>query len=75
MMFTEFDFIERFKLAKDHGFGAIEIQFPYEFPAEDLLEAKEINNLEISVINLDVGDLLTGGPGIAAVPGREDLFK
>ena len=75
MMFKEFDFIERFKLAKDHGFGAIEIQFPYEFLAEDLLAAKENNNLEISVINLGVGDLLDGGPGIAAVPGREDLFK
>ncbi len=75
MMFKEFEFLERFRISKDCGFKAIEIQFPYEFLVEEILAAKENNNLEISVINLGVGDLLNGGPGIAAVPGREDLFK
>ena len=75
MMFKEFEFLERFRISKDCGFKAIEIQFPYEFLVEEILAAKENNNLEISVINLGVGDLLHGGPGIAAVPGREDLFK
>jgi hydroxypyruvate isomerase len=75
MMFKEFEFLERFRISKDCGFNAVEIQFPYEFLVEEILAAKENNNLEISVINLGVGDLINGGPGIAAVPGREDLFK
>lgn len=75
MLFREYDFLERFEAAKDSGFGAVEIQFPYEFLARDLLAEKENSGLEISVFNIGVGDLLTGGPGIAAIPGREDLFK
>ena len=75
LLFKESDFLERFKLAKDHGFGAIEVQFPYDVLPEDILAAKENNDMEISVINIGVGDLQDGGPGIAAVPGREDLFK
>ena len=75
MLFTEYEFLERFDAAKDSGFGAVEIQFPYEFLPRDLLAEKENSGLEISVFNIGVGDLLTGGPGIAAIPGREDLFK
>ena len=40
-MFTEYDFLDRFKVAKKHGFSAVEIQFPYEFPLTKVLAAKE----------------------------------
>ena len=75
MLFKEFDFFERFEAARDCGFEAIEIQFPYDFSVSDLQAAKDDTGLEISVINIGVGDLLSGGPGIAAVPGCEDRFK
>jgi hydroxypyruvate isomerase len=75
MMFLEHDFLDRFQAAKDAGFGAIEIQFPYDISPEDLLAAKESAGVEIAVINIGAGDLTTGGPGIAAMPGREDQFK
>ena len=75
MMFKEYDFLARFKVAKDCGFGAVEIQFPYDVSPHDLLAVKENTGVEISVINVGVGDLLNGGPGIAAIPGREDHFK
>jgi hydroxypyruvate isomerase len=75
MMFKEFEFLERFQAAKNSGFGAIEIQFPYNFSPEELLKRKEMSGVEISVMNIDVGDLISGGPGIAAVPGRKDQFK
>jgi hydroxypyruvate isomerase len=75
MLFKEYDFLARFEAARDSGFGAVEIQFPYNFLASDLLTVKENTGMEISVINIGVGDLLSGGPGIAAVPGREDLFR
>ena len=75
MMFMEHDILDRFQAAKDAGFGAIEVQFPYDIEPEDLLAAKESADVEISVINVGAGDLTSGGPGLAAMPGREDQFK
>jgi len=75
MMFMEHNFLDRFQAAKDAGFGAIEVQFPYDIEPKDLLAAKESAGVEIAVINIPAGDLTSGGPGIAAMPGREDQFK
>ena len=74
-MFTEHYFLDRFRIAKKYGFSAVEIQFPYEFPLTRVLAAKESAGVEIILINIGAGDLTTGGPGIAAYPGREDQFK
>ncbi len=75
MLFQEHDFLDRFQAAKDAGFGAIEVQFPYDIEPKDLLAAKENAGVEITVINIDAGDLTSGGPGLAAMPGRQDQFK
>lgn len=75
MMFTEHDLLDRFAAAAAAGFGAAEIQFPYNIAPADLRAAKEDAGLEIAVINISAGDLATGGPGLAAMPGREDEFK
>ena len=75
MLFLEHKFLDRFQAAKDAGFGAIEVQFPYDIEPADLLAAKENANVEIAVINIGAGDLTSGGPGLAAMPGREDQFK
>ncbi len=75
MMFLEYDLLDRFQAAQNAGFGAIEIQFPYDTSVADLLIAKEDAGVDITVLNIGVGDLISGGPGIAAVPGREDHFK
>ena len=75
MLFQEHDFLDRFQAAKDAGFGAIEVQFPYDIEPKDLLAAKENAGVEIAVINIDAGDLTSGGPGLAAMPGRQDQFK
>ena len=75
MMFREYKFLDRSEKAKSYGFDGIEIQFPYKFSINDLNTAKTNNGLEISVLNIDAGDLVDGGPGIAAIPDREDQFK
>ncbi|MEE2760915.1 MAG: TIM barrel protein [Pseudomonadota bacterium] len=75
MMFTERDFLARFAAAHAAGFGAVEIQFPYHTPPADLFAAKDDNGLTIPVFNFPAGDLDSGGPGLAAMPGREDDFK
>jgi hydroxypyruvate isomerase len=74
MLFRERPLLERFAASAEAGFEAIEIQFPYSEDVADLAAAKDACGLEVAVFNLPVGDLLTGGPGLAAMPGREAEF-
>ena len=46
----------------------MEIQFPYEVPAIRLKDQLERAGLPLVLINLPAGDLMQGGPGLAAVP-------
>jgi len=75
MLFKELDVVERFAAARRSGFGAVEIGFPYDTPLADLRAAKDAQGLDMTVLNVPAGDLMTGGPGLAAMPGREDQFK
>lgn len=74
-LFGEFDPLDRVAAAADCGFGAFEVQFPYDIPIESWVRAKKHAGIAVSVINLPVGDLMEGGPGLAAVPGREGQFR
>jgi len=74
-LFTEYDPLDRVAAAADNGFGAFEVQFPYDLPIESWVRAKEKAGIAVSVINLPAGDLMEGGPGLAAVPGREGQFR
>ena len=75
MLFAERGWLDRPAAAAAAGFGAVEIQFPYDRPAEDWRRAIEAVGLAVSVVNLPVGDMLSGGPGLAATPGREADFR
>lgn len=75
MMFTEHDWLERPAAAAAAGFGAIEIQFPYDHPENQWRAAIEEASLAVSVMNIPVGDMLDGGPGLAAMPGRQLEFR
>jgi hydroxypyruvate isomerase len=75
MLFNELGVVERFAAAKAAGFDAIEYGFPYETPLPTLRAAKDAHGLDMTVLNVPAGDLLKGGPGLAAMPGREDEFK
>jgi hydroxypyruvate isomerase len=75
MMFTEYPVLDRFQAASDAGFPAIEIQFPYDIPLDDFAAARTRAGVEIAVFNVAAGDLMTGGAGLAAIPGREAAFR
>ncbi|TVP88996.1 MAG: hydroxypyruvate isomerase [Pseudomonadaceae bacterium] len=74
MLFTEAKLAERVSLARAAGFSGVEIQFPYALPATDLAAVLQANALPLVLINVPAADLLEGGPGLAAVPGREADF-
>ncbi len=75
MLFTEVPLIERFALARQHGFDAIEIQFPYELTPEQIQTELHQHQLKLVLINVPAGDLMQGGDGLAGVPSREQAFR
>lgn len=74
-LFTELPFLERFEAAKDAGFDGVEVLFPYDVNAQDIVNALVRHDLQMVLINCPPPNY-TGGPqGFAAVPGLEDRFK
>ncbi len=74
-LFTEAPFLDRFALAKQHGFEAVEYPFPYEHPAEELAARLSEHGLVQALINLPAGDWANGERGIACDPARTDEFR
>lgn len=74
MLFTELPLLERVQAAAAAGFDGVEIQFPYAVPAIALKEALQRAGMPLVLINLPAGDLMSGGPGLAAVPARQAEF-
>jgi hydroxypyruvate isomerase len=75
VLFTEVELINRFKAAKQAGFEAVEIQFPYSLNAETLKNILEEQQLKLVLFNVDADDLLKGGEGLACVPEKQDQFR
>lgn len=75
MLFKEVELIDRFKMAKEAGFNAVEIQFPYSLSPEQIQQALNEHSLKLVLFNVDADDLLQGGEGLAAVPEKQAQFK
>ena len=75
LLFTEVELIDRFKTARQHGFDAVEIQFPYALSAETLKTALEHQQLQLVLFNVAADDLLQGGEGLACVPEKQAQFR
>ncbi len=74
MLFTEYSLLDRFEAARNCGFSAVEIQFPYGESATDLSKRKRDSDLSVALINCPAGDLMSGGFGLASHPQRRDEF-
>jgi hydroxypyruvate isomerase len=75
LLFTELPLFRRFQAARQQGFDAVEIQFPYELSAEQILGYLQENDLKLVLFNVDADTLLQGGEGLAAVPEKQVQFK
>lgn len=74
-LFTEVPFLERFTLAGQAGFKAVECQFPYEAKISDIVSALDANDLKMVLLNIPPGDWNAGERGIGALPGRRVEFR
>lgn len=75
MMFRELPLLARFGAARAAGFTGVEIQFIDEGDPAAMARAARDAGVEVVLINADMGDLRTGGPGLSGVPGREADFR
>ncbi len=74
-LFTELPFLERFMAAKEAGFDAVEVLFPYDVNAQDIVAELARHELQMALINCPPPNY-TGGPqGFAAIPGLEERFR
>ncbi|MFC3681079.1 hydroxypyruvate isomerase family protein [Bacterioplanoides pacificum] len=71
LLYPELPFLQRFAAARADGFRAVEIQFPYDTPIADIRRALDDHGLRCVLINVPAGDLMLGGEGLAAVPGKQ----
>lgn len=67
--------LERYSLAKQSGFRAVECAFLYSHPVEDVVQAKKSSGLQQVLINVNPGDLSQGELGFAALPHKQEEFK
>ncbi len=75
MMFTEVDFLDRFKAAADAGFKGVEYLFPYDYPVAQIKGRLDANGLTQVLHNLPAGDWGAGERGIACHPDRVEEFR
>src|ERR1700734_1350278 len=75
LMFTEWPFLDRFAAAAEHGFQAVEVQFPYEYSAETIARRLEDAGLTLALLNAPPGDYAAGDRGLAALPDRFPEFR
>jgi len=75
MMFTEWPFLDRFGVAADLGFTAVEFLFPYDHPREAIADRLNRHGLTLALFNFPPGDWAAGERGLAALPGREDELR
>jgi len=75
VLFTELPFLDRVAAAARAGFTAVECQFPYVVPANDLKARLDAHGLQQVLINMPAGDWAAGDRGIACDPARRGEFE
>lgn len=75
MMFTEWDFLDRFAAAADNGFTAVEFLFPYAHSPDEIASRLDAAGLVPALFNLPPGDWDKGERGLACRPDRAADFR
>ena len=75
LLFNEVAFLDRFALAAQAGFEAVEFLFPYAYAAQDIRAQLDAHGLRLVLHNMPPGDWDGGDRGIACHPNRVDEFR
>jgi hydroxypyruvate isomerase len=75
MLFTEVPFLDRFGLAAQAGFQAVEFLFPYDYASAAIRARLDEHRLQLVLHNLPAGQWAAGERGIACHPSRVAEFR
>jgi hydroxypyruvate isomerase len=75
LMFNEWPLLDRFAAARDAGFEAVEVQFPYAEKPDAIARRLADTGLELVLINTPRGAPELGGRGVAAIPAAAAEFR
>ena len=75
MTVRDVPFLDRFQLAADLGFGAVEFFWPSGFDLDDVVAAKEAAGVEVVLFNMDAGDMAAGDRGFLSHPARKVWWR
>jgi hydroxypyruvate isomerase len=75
MLFTEVEFMRRFRHAAGAGFEVVEYLFPYAYGAKELSTELKTHGLTQAIFNLPAGSWEKGERGIALLPDRRGEFR
>lgn len=75
MLFSDLPMEQRFLKAAEYGFSQVEIQFPYDWPADTLKNWAEEAGVSVYLINISAGDLLAGGKSFSCHPEYATEFR
>lgn len=74
-LFAERPFMERFRAAREAGFEAVEVLFPYDCPVQQMRDELVWNDLRFVLMNCPPPNATGGLQGFAAIPGLQDRFR
>jgi hydroxypyruvate isomerase len=72
-LFTEYSFLDRFDAAADCRFDAVEVVFPYDYPAAAIARCLGRTRLTMALINTPPGNI-AGDRGLATPADRANDF-
>ncbi|RRJ83553.1 hydroxypyruvate isomerase family protein [Aestuariirhabdus litorea] len=75
LLYTEVPLEERVSRAKADGFESFEVQFPYSIEPAEWRRQMDLHGVDCVLFNVEAGDLMQGGEGLAAVPERQASFR
>jgi hydroxypyruvate isomerase len=74
-LFTELPLVDRFSAARDAGFEAVDLSDIARHPLDDILTGMRRSGLPLLQTTAAAGSRDRRGPGLAALPGREQEFR
>jgi hydroxypyruvate isomerase len=75
ILFTEAPLLERFRLAREAGFRAVELWWPRGEDPAAVAAAVADAGVEVVLLNFDAGDMAAGDRGLVSDPARREAFR
>ncbi len=74
-LLREYPFLERFKVATDLGFQAVEFWWPGDVDLDSVVKACQVARLKVALFNADGGNVAAGERGFLGNPAKAEYVR